>query len=68
MKGIHAAPQIIAGFIIIAIGTIIVLHRIFQPLPANDLSLLPWSVIILVGTVLIIIGTVTINDGTKKLK
>jgi len=68
MKGIHAAPQIIAGFIIIAIGTIIVLHRIFQTLPENDLSLLPWAIIIIVGTLLILMGVITINDGTKKLK
>ncbi len=67
MKGIHAVPQIMAGFIVIAIGAIIVLHRILQRLPENDLSIIPWSVILFVGTLLIIVGTVTINDGTKKL-
>ena len=68
MKGMQAVPQIIAGFIIIAIGAIIVLHRIFQALPKEDISIIPWAVIILVGTMLIIVGTITINNGTKELK
>jgi len=68
MKGIQAVPEILAGFIILIIGVIITLHRIFQSLPTGDMQILLWMFVILVGVILIIVGAIVINDGGKKLQ
>ena len=65
MNVVKKAPIIIAGFILLIIGTAIIIYEIFNVIPTGREDMTIWGVGLIIGVFLSLMGMVSIWFGVK---